>query len=157
MKNLLANAPNFAALARVLELDGYESLPKKEKEIKKLEKKLSDVNEIDRKKESGWLAYSVYNKIIAKLKTEPVEDFRIDFEDGFGNRPDEEEDNTAVIAAIELAKGMENKTISSFIGIRIKPFTEDLKYRGVRTLDIFLSTLLDQTQGQLPENFVVMV
>jgi len=157
MKNLLANAPNFAALARVLELDGYESLPKKEKEIKKLEKKLSDVNESDRKKESGWLAYSVYNKIIAKLKTEPVEDFRIDFEDGFGNRPDEEEDNTAVIAAIELAKGMENKTISSFIGIRIKPFTEDLKYRGVRTLDIFLSTLLDQTQGQLPGNFVVML
>src|SRR4030095_15673682 len=86
MKNLLANAPNFAALARVLELDGYESLPKKEKEIKKLEKKLSDVNESDRQKESGCLPYSVYNKILAKLKPEPVEDFRIDFEDGFGNR-----------------------------------------------------------------------
>src|SRR4030095_7348627 len=157
MKNLLAYAPNFVVLARVLELEGYESLPQKEKEIKRAEKKLSDVNESDRKKEPGWLAYSVYNKIISKLKIEPVEDFRIDFEDGFGNRPDEEEDNTAVIAAIELAKGMENKTISSFIGIRIKPFTEDLKYRGVRTLDIFLSTLLDQTQGQLPENFVVML
>ena len=40
-------------------------------------------------------------------------------------------------AANELAKGMKNKTISPFIGIRIKPFTEDLKNRGVRTLDIF--------------------
>jgi hypothetical protein len=47
------------------------------------------------------LSYSVYNKIIKKLKTEAVEDFRIDFEDGFGNRPDEEEDVTAITAANE--------------------------------------------------------
>ena len=67
-----------------------------------------------------------------------MEDFRIDFEDGFGNRSDEEEDATAVPAAAELAKGMKEKTISPFIGIRIKPFTEDLKPRGVRTLDMLL-------------------
>ena len=60
-------------------------------------------------------------------------------------------------AANELAKGMKNKTISPFIGIRIKPFTEDLKYRGVRTLDIFLTTLLEKTKGKLPDNFVVML
>ena len=34
-----------------------------------------------------------------KLAREPVEDFRIDFEDGFGARPDAEEDATAVAAA----------------------------------------------------------
>ena len=50
-------------------------------------------------------------------------------------------------AANELAKGMKNKTISPFIGIRIKPFTEDLENRGVRTLDIFLTTLLEKTKG----------
>ncbi|HRF25087.1 MAG TPA: phosphoenolpyruvate kinase, partial [Chitinophagaceae bacterium] len=49
------------------------------------------------------------------------------------------------------------KTISPFIGIRIKPFTEDLKSRGVRTLDIFLTTLFEKTKGKLPENFVVML
>ena len=97
----------------------------------------------------------VYDKIILKLQTEAVEDFRIDFEDGFGNRPDDEEDATAVTAAGELALGMQNKTISPFIGIRIKPFTEDLKHRSVRTLDIFLTTLL--AQGKLPPNFVVML
>lgn len=53
--------------------------------------------------------------------------------------------------------GMKNKTISPFIGIRIKPFTEDLKHRGVRTLDLFLTTLLEQTSGVLPGNFVVML
>jgi hypothetical protein len=86
-----------------------------------------------------------------------VEDFRIDFEDGFGNRSDEEEDATAVTAANELAKGMQAGSISPFIGIRIKPFTEDLKYRGIRTLDIFISTLLEASGGKLPDNFVVML
>src|SRR6266496_3678789 len=94
---------------------------------------------------------------LKNLQTDALEDFRIDFEDGFGNRPDDEEDATAVNAANELAAGMENKTISPFIGIRIKPFTEDLKFRGVRTLDIFLSTLLERTNGRLPDNFVVML
>ena len=156
LKSLQTYAPNFVVLANVLELDGHRSLPRKEKEIKNLLKKLDRQKESERKKQPAWLSYSVYNKIIAKLTTEPVEDFRIDFEDGFGNRPDAEEDATAIAAANELAKGMRHKTISPFIGIRIKPFTEDLKHRGVRTLDIFLTTLLEQTSGHLPENFIIM-
>ena len=157
LKNLLTYAPDFTVLARVLQLDGYEHLPVKLNEIERLTNKLQSISETERKSEPGWLAYSVYNKIIQKLHTEAVEDFRIDFEDGFGNRPDEEEDATAISAALEVAEGMHNKTLSPFIGIRIKPFTEDLKYRGVRTLDIFLTTLLDKTNGVLPDNFVVML
>ena len=157
LRNLKTYAPDFTVLARVLKFEGYEDLPHAEKKIKKLTAKLEKLSEEKRKEQPGWLAYSVYNKIIRKLVTEPVEDFRIDFEDGFGNRPDDEEDATAVNAANELAIGMQNKTISPFIGIRIKPFTEDLKHRGVRTLDIFLSTLLEKTSGQLPDNFVVML
>ncbi len=103
------------------------------------------------------LAETVHRRILQKLEREAVEDFRIDFEDGFGNRPDEEEDAVAVQAASEVAKGMELNTLPPFIGIRIKPFTEDLKARGIRTLDIFLSTLLQKTGGQLPGNFIVML
>lgn len=103
------------------------------------------------------LSEIIYHRIIHKLQTEPVEDFRIDFEDGFGNRPDHEEDATAIAAAIELAKGMQAETISPFIGIRIKPFTEDLKHRSVRTLDLFVTTLLQHTNGVLPAHFVVML
>ena len=99
----------------------------------------------------------VYDKVIDKLKTEAIEDFRIDFEDGYGNRSNEEEDETAVTAAKEVAKGMQEKTLSPFIGIRIKPFTEEMKERGLRTLDIFLSTLIKETKGKLPENFIVML
>jgi citrate lyase beta subunit len=157
LRNLQTYAPNFVVLANVLQLYGYEHLPRHESEIEALKGKLASMSETLRKQEPAWLAYTVYNKIIAKLKAEAVEDFRIDFEDGFGNRPDEEEDATAAQAARELAAGMKNNTVSPFIGIRIKPFTEDLKLRGVRTLDIFLSTLLEQTNGKLPGNFVVML
>jgi len=157
LRSLQSYAPNFAVLANVLHLQGYQHLPHAESDIERLAKRLEALSKEERQSEPGWLAYSVYNKIIQKLKTEPVEDFRIDFEDGFGNRPDDEEDATAVNAAKELAIGMKNKTLSPFIGIRIKPFTEDLKHRGVRTLDIFLSTLLQETGGVLPENFVVML
>lgn len=99
----------------------------------------------------------IYSKVIAKLKTEAIEDFRIDFEDGFGNRSNEEEDATAVNAAKEVAKGMQENTLSPFIGIRIKPFTEEMKERGLKTLDIFLTTLVKETNGKLPNNFVVML
>jgi citrate lyase beta subunit len=157
LKSLQTYAPNFVTLANVLQLKGHEHLPHLIKDIQDLTARLDAMTEAERKKEHAWLAYSVYNKIIKKLQTEAVEDFRIDFEDGFGNRPDDEEDATAVNAANELATGMQNKTISPFTGIRIKPFTEDLKYRGVRTLDIFLTTLLNKTGGVLPENFVVML
>ncbi len=157
LANLRTNAPTFVDLARVLRLEGHEQLPTLEKDITALTVRLDAMSPAHRKREPAWLAYSVYNKIVRKLETEPVEDFRVDFEDGFGNRPDAEEDATAVKAAQEVARGMKNGTLSPFIGIRIKPFTEDLKARGVRTLDIFLTTLLQETGGQLPANFVVML
>lgn len=157
LRSLQTYSPDFITLANVLKIEGYENLPVDEKKKEKLIKKLDKMDEAERRKHPAWLAYTVYNKIMQKLQTEAVEDFRIDFEDGFGNRPDEEEDATAVNAANELAEGMKNKTVSPFIGIRIKPFTEDLKTRGVRTLDIFLTTLFQHTKGKLPDNFVVML
>ncbi len=103
------------------------------------------------------LAENVYAKVEQKLKTEALEDFRIDFEDGFGNRSNEEEDATAERAAKEVAKGMAENCLPPFIGIRIKPFTEEMKERGLRTLDIFVTTLVNETGGKLPDNFVVML
>jgi citrate lyase beta subunit len=99
----------------------------------------------------------IYYKVITKLKTEAIEDFRIDFEDGYGNRSNEEEDETAVTAAKEVARGIKENSLPPFIGIRIKPFTEEMKERGLRTLDIFITTLIGETGGKLPENFVVML
>ena len=93
--------------------------------------------------------------MLHKLETEPVEDFRIDFEDGYGNRPDEEEDGHAVAAAQAVAKGAKEGTLSPFIGIRLKPFNEELKARSVRTLDIFLTALHEATEGNIPQPFYI--
>jgi citrate lyase beta subunit len=101
------------------------------------------------------LARTIYKRVQEKLNREPIEDFRIDFEDGYGNRPDAEEDGHAEAAAREVAAGLKSGTLPPFIGIRIKPFTEELRARSLRTLDIFVSTLVAETGGRLPPNFVV--
>jgi citrate lyase beta subunit len=101
------------------------------------------------------LAQGIYTRVLEKLRAEAVEDYRIDFEDGYGNRPDAEEDAHAVAAAREVATGLSAGVLPHAIGIRIKPFTEELRGRAVRTLDVFLTRLLADTGGRLPENFVV--
>ena len=101
------------------------------------------------------LAGAVHARVAEKLRREPVEDFRIDFEDGYGNRPDEEEDADAVRTAREVAAGMAEGTLPPFFGIRVKPLTEELKGRSLRTLDLFLTTLAAETGGELPAGFVV--
>lgn len=159
LRTLNAYAPNFVTLAHVLQLKGHESLPAStaENAIAELRQQLEALSEPERRGHPAWLAYTVYQRVVNKLEREPVEDFRIDFEDGFGNRSDEEEDRTAVQAARELAKGMEAGTLMPFLGIRIKPFTEEMKERGARTLDIFVTALLEATGGKLPPHFVVML
>ncbi len=102
----------------------------------------------------GAHADAVYARIREKLDREPVEDFRIDFEDGYGNRPDDEEDGHVAAAAREVAAGLKAGTLSPFIGIRIKPLNEELRARSIRTLHLFLATLVNEA-GRLPPNFVV--
>ena len=94
---------------------------------------------------------AVYRRVVKKLEREPVEDFRIDFEDGYGNRPDAEEDGHARSAAQEVLRGLGQDSLPPFIGIRIKPFTEELRERSMRTLELFLKEL----GGRLPRGFVV--
>jgi citrate lyase beta subunit len=91
----------------------------------------------------------VLGRVRAKLEREPIEDLRIDFEDGFGNRPDEEEDQAATDAAHALARG----TRTPFTGIRFKSLELATRTRGLRTLDTFLDTLTHD--WPLPNGFVV--
>ena len=88
------------------------------------------------------LAERVHPRVRDKLEREPVEDFRIDFEDGYGVRADAEEDADAVRAAGVASRA----PLPAFFGIRIKPAGE----RAWRTLQLFLDAL-----GEMPANFVV--
>ena len=97
----------------------------------------------------------VYARVAEKLTREPVEDFRLDFEDGYGNRPDAEEDGHAQSAAAEVAAGARNGTLPPFIGIRIKNLGDELRERALRTTHLFIGRLLADMRGSLPSNFVV--
>ncbi len=103
----------------------------------------------------AWLASEVYGRTKQKLELEPVEDLRIDFEDGYGFRSDDEENFHAVRAARELAASVKAGTSTPFTGIRIKPFSSATRSRAKRTLQIFLKTLAEDLEGSVPDNFVV--
>ncbi|MFD3404894.1 DUF6986 family protein [Kribbella sp. NPDC058693] len=91
-------------------------------------------------------ADDVYDRVRAKLEREPIEDLRIDFEDGYGNRPDDEED-AAAIAAAQANPG------TPFYGLRIKSLEAPTRRRAVRTLDLFLkeATITDGFVITLPK------
>ena len=97
--------------------------------------------------------HRLYARLADKLRREAVEDYRIDFEDGYGNRSDAEEDHHSGVVAEELARGMRQGSLPAFIGLRVKPLTEELRHRSVRTLDLVLTALVDS--GGLPPGWMI--
>ncbi|MFF4927115.1 DUF6986 family protein [Kitasatospora sp. NPDC001261] len=99
------------------------------------------------------LLADVHARVRAKLQREPVEDLRIDFEDGYGPRPDAEEDAAAVRAAELVAAAVAEGGAPPYLGIRTKCMEAAVRARGIRTLELFLATLL--ANGGLPEGLVM--
>ena len=121
-----AHAPHAAALAAVLDLPAGLSGP-------------------------------VHERVRAKLTREPVEDLRIDFEDGYGVRSDAEEDEAAARAAALVAAALAPDApgpVPAYAGIRMKGMEADVRDRGVRTLDIFLTGVVAACGG-LPDGLVL--
>ena len=105
------------------------------------------------------LAAAVTERVTAKLAVEAIEDLRIDFEDGFGDRGDAAEDGAVVAAARELALAEAHGTATPFGGIRVKCLEEPTRRRGVRTVALFVAELVAARASHglvgLPEGFVV--
>ena len=149
-------APDAFTFARAIGLPAAADLPKSGKQAAAAERQFAKSPEkLHRENRPAWMALTIHARVLEKLQREPVEDFRIDFEDGYGNRPDAEEDHHAHLAAEEAAKGFAARGLPPFIGIRLKPFTPELRARSIRTLDLFVSSLCEATRGRLPQNFVV--
>ncbi|WP_438612847.1 DUF6986 family protein [Kocuria arenosa] len=96
------------------------------------------------------LVDQVARAVERKLASEPIEDLRLDFEDGFGDRGDQEEDEWSVRAARTVAQAVREGTAPPYIGIRFKCFESPTRDRGLRTLDLFLTTLV--REGGLRES-----
>ena len=103
----------------------------------------------------GALAEEVEPRVRAKLAAEPIEDLRVDFEDGFGARPDAEEDAAVQAAAAAVRDAIGAGGWAPFHGIRFKSFEAPTRARGIRTLTSFLDAVRDPESRSLPTGFVV--
>jgi citrate lyase beta subunit len=87
----------------------------------------------------------VESLVRSKLAREPIEDLRIDFEDGYGLRPADEED-ADVVAAASALRTMPDRP--AFCGLRMKSLEAPTRHRAVRTVRLFLDTY-----GGMPDGF----
>ena len=92
----------------------------------------------------------VVHRVRGKLAAQPMEDVRVDFEDGYGLRPDDEEDAAALAAGAALARLHPAPLLA---GVRIKGLQAGTRRRGLRTLDLVVLAAVDN--GGLPGRFVV--
>ncbi|MFD4137542.1 DUF6986 family protein [Streptomyces sp. NPDC058572] len=99
---------------------------------------------------SDELAGPVYTRVRAKLEREPVEDLRVDFEDGYAGRA---EDTDAARAARLISDAYDRGTAAPYMGIRMKCMEAAVRDRAIRTLDIFLTGLMEA--GGLPDGLVL--
>ena len=92
-------------------------------------------------------------RVRSRLADRPVDDLRIDFEDGYGTRPDDEEDAAVADAAEALRAAIREGSAPESFGIRFKSLEQPTRHRGLRTLATFVALLTDG--GPLPPGFVV--
>lgn len=98
-------------------------------------------------------ATQLRNRVLEKLAREPVEDYRVDFEDGYGVRPDAEEDGHAEAVGTALAEANRQGTLPPFVGIRIKALTSPSSVqRSLRTLE---RVCLAAASAGCPKGFAV--
>jgi citrate lyase beta subunit len=92
-------------------------------------------------------------RVRAKLASEPVEDLRVDFEDGYVGKNDADEDADVERAARALAESQQNGAAAPFGGIRIKCFEAPTRNRSIRTLTGYVATV--QERGGSLDGWVV--
>ena len=94
---------------------------------------------------TGFLGDDVRSRVEAKLRTEPIEDLRVDCEDGYTGA-DEDADARSAAAALRAADRR-----PPFLGIRIRSFEPPTRRRALRTLSIFLDALAGPCIVTLPK------
>ncbi len=80
------------------------------------------------------LVEQVLPRVREKLAREPVEDLRVDSEDGYRGPPDREDHDVTTAAQVLAAE----ETLPPFWGTRAKSLEGPTRHRGVRSLDLFL-------------------
>jgi len=89
------------------------------------------------------LVVDLIGRVRAKLATEPVEDLRIDFEDGYLGHDEAAEDEHVRSAAHALAESQQAGAAAPYAGIRVKSLEAPTRARGVRTLTSFVAAFAE--------------
>lgn len=110
----------------------------------------SPAGEAAREQEAAGLA----DAVVAKLRAEPIEDLRLDFEDGFGERSDEEEDHWAAETGRQVGRALLGDSAPRRIGLRMKCLEAPVRRRALRTLDLFVGQVLE-TATAWPRGLVI--
>ncbi|MET0764077.1 MAG: aldolase [Blastococcus sp.] len=93
------------------------------------------------------LVEEVLPRVRAKLADEPVEDLRVDAEDGYRGGPEVEDDDVRRAAAV-VAADVASGTAPRSVGIRAKSLEGPTRRRGVASLDLFLSAFGAESGGR---------
>ncbi len=150
-ESFAAYAEDPAQLARALGFPGADALPRDKAGLEQIAARYGDDPAgLAAEMPHAHLAWAVHARTAAKLAREPIEDLRIDFEDGYGIRPDGEEDGDAEACARALAAALDRGDASSGVGIRVKPLMGTSAPRAIATLDRFVTTLVDAHRGVPP-------
>jgi hypothetical protein len=149
--------PTPGAFAFALGLPGYEQPPTAVAEADDAAAIARDANAVHGAAPHVWLAHQVHARVLRRLRTRAVADVRIDFEDGYGARPEQEEDADAIRCGWAVAELAATGGLCPRIGIRIEPLDTPNVDRAVRTLELFVDALVDKTGGVLPAQIVVTV
>jgi citrate lyase beta subunit len=153
-------APDFITFAKAMWLNGADSLPDHMESVIDLIEMIDQEPELAEERYPGsGFCLEVFRRTIEKLRANPVEDFRIDFEDGYGFRTEAEEDGHAESASTALAEILLERREDSpppiRFGFRIKSFQPETRLRAHRTLERFLANLIEKMEGRVPSDLVV--
>lgn len=96
--------------------------------------------------------WEVWPALTRKLEREPIEDLRVDLEDGYGARSDSHEDNDAVASGRALSEAAAAGELPPYSGVRFKSLEAATRRRGIRSLDLILGSVL--SGGGLPDGWV---
>ena len=99
------------------------------------------------------LAAEVAPLVETKLRTEPIEDLRIDFEDGYTEPDETQEMFDASRVAGDLGFSVRDGQAPPFAGLRFKCLEAPTRRRGLRTLNDFVGVLT--IVGFFPEHLVL--
>lgn len=102
----------------------------------------------------------IYATVNRKLTERAIEDFRIDFEDGYGVRDDSDEDADAVRCAHIVANyhnqlAAQDEAIA--VGFRVKPLGQGTYKRSLKTLFLILNSYAQSRQNRHDQRHQLMI